>query len=479
MGGGAFIPTEERCPGLKEWLRTQAQVIGRISAANQQLALEQRSLFLYLCYPWLLDPGDDAAAGWILRARREESTRLGFDGLAVKQGLEDILRGDRHLRECCPTPSHLAHYLDVNCISSAGWTIAAGGDLFDALFQEFAQMTYEQGRFRKFSLSHLFNFVSEENSMRYGDIRVERLDIGTIATVLGETTFPPFLNPANAGEHFVVREEEGACDDLVGWLAAQTNEAREFARVLQYFKDGMVSIDYTVPHFMPPWVNTIRKWGIFFLGNPRRVPYQRGEKLYRLNREESEQLRRWWRVYTSPLISRRLADVRNELRQALLRAGEYYESSHTRENPIDRLIDLAIALESLFSPGDSFEYTFRISQTAAQLIGGDDTERERIFRDIKNMYGRRSQLFHGSYDVRAYSEGRFVTYEEVENWASIIRGGVLRFLALYLRNENSRQDVLRRLWEGALNEPKADALRTRSDPASFIRDFEIEAGAAT
>jgi hypothetical protein len=67
----------------------------------------------------------------------------------------------------------------------------------------------------------------------------------------------------------------------------------------------------------------------------------------------------------------------------------------------------------------------------------------------------------------------------VENWASIIRGGVLRFLALYLRNENSRQDVLRRLWEGALNEPKADALRTRSDPASFIRDFEIEAGAAT
>lgn len=476
MAGEVVIPLEERYPDLKEWLRGQAEAVARIRVASQQVASEQPSLFLYLCYPWLADPGTDAAERTRLTQRREEFSRLGFDGSAAKEGLEDILKRDRHLRECCPTPLHLAHFLDVKLIGLAAWVMESGADgkVFETLFEEFSKTTYGQGRFKKIALSHLYNFASEENSLRYGNIRMERLDAATIAPILGEKTFPPFLNPPNVGEHFVVTEEEGACDDFVGWLSEQRSKAIELTRVLQYFKDGVVETDYSVPYFIPPWVNEIRKWGIFFLGNPRRVPHQGGNRFYRISREESERLRRWWQVYESPSVSHRLGDEQNEMRQALLRAGEYYESSHSRVSLVDRLIDLAIALESLFTPGDSHEYTFRISQTASQLIGSVEAEREQIFRDIKRMYGRRSDLFHGSYDVRAYSEGRFVTQQEIENWASIIRRGVLRFLALYLQGENSRQGVLKGLWEGALNTAKAEALRERSDPERFLRNFEAE-----
>jgi len=41
---------------------------------------------------------------------------------------------------------------------------------------------------------------------------------------------------------------------------------------------------------------------------------------------------------------------------------------------------------------------------AAQLLGKEAAEREQLFKDIKKMYGRRSTVFHASYDVRDYAE---------------------------------------------------------------------------
>lgn len=65
-----------------------------------------------------------------------------------------------------------------------------------------------------------------------------------------------------------------------------------------------------------------------------------------------------------------------------------------RSSPEDSLIDLMIALESLFGGRDG-ELTFRISSALAWLLGKNPQERGRIQREAKEAYTARSAIVHG------------------------------------------------------------------------------------
>jgi hypothetical protein len=299
---------------------------------------------------------------------------------------------------------------------------------------------------------------------------VERLDGPTIPVILGETSAVSFIHPPGTGDFFIVSEQEGPCDEHVKWLFEQKSKAELFMHVLEYFKDGVVHIDYAVPHFMPQWVNQIRKWGVFFVGDPRRMPYEGGQKFYTVRKDEMDGITRWWTAYQNPKIFERISDLRHTLRQAGLRAAEYYELNHSQDKPADRLISLAIALEALFSPDDKGEFTFRISQSLSQLVGTTEQERTAIFQDTKKFYSRRSELVHGQYDVDAYLKGQFVTHQECDNWASPIRQAILRFLVLYLRGRNERAEILKELSFAALDAGAADRLRHESQVESLLAE---------
>jgi hypothetical protein len=79
-------------------------------------------------------------------------------------------------------------------------------------------------------------------------------------------------------------------------------------------------------------------------------------------------------------------------------------------------------------------------------------------------------LVHGDYDIEAFLAGRFVTHDECDGWASPIRQAILRFLVLYLRGQNSRDDLLNDLSEGSLDAGKAEALRARSSIDTFLAE---------
>ena len=64
-----------------------------------------------------------------------------------------------------------------------------------------------------------------------------------------------------------------------------------------------------------------------------------------------------------------------------------------RGTPEDALIDLVIALESLF--GGSTELSFRISTAVGWLLGANADERRTIQREAKSIYNDRSRLVHG------------------------------------------------------------------------------------
>jgi len=468
------IPESERFPGLRELLFQFVETVAAIKAANPLLAQGFPQFFSFLSYPWVLEiaaQSDDQKV--FLEQRRRENLALRFNGDEAKKRLEEILSNDKHIRDCCPTLLHLVNFLDSFFVTPVADATLQGAsqDQLDFAYSEFENQTYGQGRFKRIALSHLFNFEMDGNSATFSsndarlNIRLERLDASTIPRILGESGAQAFLHPIGIGNCFVVEEEEASAVDDFTWLVEKRQKALAFAQVLQYLQDWVVHVGYSVPFFQPSWANQIRRSGLFFLGQPRRIPYEGASRRYKIGSAENDKFGKWWKAATSERIVQYIGNKKGKLRQAIYRAGQYYESSHERTDNVERLLALAVAVESLFSPSDKGELKFRISQSTAQLIGKDPEEREEIFKSISKMYDRRSALVHGAYDVDAYDAGEFVTATEIDQWSAYLRRSILAFLALYFRGElqATRDPVLLRIAKANFNDVDGDALRKDAD----------------
>jgi hypothetical protein len=468
------IPESERYGKLKDLLSEYVGIVANIRDANPKLAQEWPQFFLFLSYPWIVDQGQlSSDQKEFLERRKHEIMELKFDGAEVRKRLAEVLANDKHLAECCPTLLHLASFLDSFYITAVADARRQGAaqERLDFAYEEFESLTYRQGRFKRIALSHLFNFDMDGNSSAFEaanaelNIRIERLDTSTIPGILGESGFQAFLHPSGIGDCFVLEEEGASAVDDFNWLVQKWQKALTFAQVLQYFQDGVVHIGYSVPFFQPNWANQVRRTGLFFLGEPRRLAYEGAKKMYTLGAAEKERLGRWWKVATTDRIAGHVANKKGKLRQAIYRAGTYYESSHQRVHNVERLLALAIAVESLFSPSDKGELKFRISQSAAQFIGREPNEREQVFKSISRMYDRRSALVHGSYDVDDYDAGRFVLAAEIDEWASYLRRALLGFLTLYFRGDMQagRDPILQRIGLANFDSAVGDRLRGEAD----------------
>ena len=62
----------------------------------------------------------------------------------------------------------------------------------------------------------------------------------------------------------------------------------------------------------------------------------------------------------------------------------------------DRVVDLRIALESLFLDSDAGELVFRLSTTGARYLGSDLEERRAIRKTLREFYGLASRTIHGA-----------------------------------------------------------------------------------
>lgn len=74
-----------------------------------------------------------------------------------------------------------------------------------------------------------------------------------------------------------------------------------------------------------------------------------------------------------------------------------FNSALGRSSPQDRLIDLCIALESVFQ--SQVEITFQFALFNSLLAETDPQKRYEIFQKLKTLYKQRSNLVHGSSDL--------------------------------------------------------------------------------
>lgn len=456
------IPVEKRSTLLKPFLE---KAIKSVVGARAKTPSWGTSNFFLMIYPWVASPSENEDETVEMKRGLIES---GFDGESLKWDLSKILNEDSHLKECCLNELTLARWANefvVQALELTQGKMPIDSD-FEVFFTRFADYTYSSP-FAAISFTHLFNFEAAVNYFNFGNIEILKLSQKDIAQILGETTSASFMHFEAAGSYFIRSARFGYLEDHVSWLLEEREKAEEFIRLLQYYKDGIVHINYTSNFFSPMWVNTFRKIGNFYMGDLRKNPHEMGENLYKVNKTECEDLTVWWRIYQKPEISEKFSDNKNKLGRVIEAAGTYYESSHTHFENARRLIDLSITLEALFSPYNQNEISHQLAELAAQFIGENPDEKIQIYKTVKEFYSKRSKLFHGSYDAHSDS---FIATVELDNFASLMRKGLLKFITLRLRGRDNHKEIINEIRESLFDPEKSIKLKIESDISTFISE---------
>lgn len=402
---------------------------------------------------------------------------------AIRSELRDILSQDTHLLKCCGNIDPLIQVIDaffLRKLSSIHFTSVYPPDtqagLLEAAIVEFQQILYGQGEFEKFACFHLFNvnFLPDHQiKAPYDDWVIRQLEQTAVPRLFGESSFFSYLSPPSTGTWFLVCKDTNGFESekLYDWLSRRWSAAQPFRQVMQYAVDGILDIDYVVPHFSPDWVNEIQKGGLYYLGLPRRDSILPPLRPF-LTPDEQERINRMWRTYLSHRV--RITGAGSNLRKALRIAGEFFEDFHRKTSRVEQFSSLIIALEALFTPSEKAELSFRISQSCALLAceSQDSAGRHKAFEFLKEMFRRRGKLFHGQFDSMVESSNGLASDAEVKELASLVRRSILRFMSIYLRGENDLERLRRDLQRAALDEHLRDDLLSRGDFEALIDDSQ-------
>lgn len=95
----------------------------------------------------------------------------------------------------------------------------------------------------------------------------------------------------------------------------------------------------------------------------------------------------------------------SEWRKRLLRAAARFHLSQCRREPIDRLLDLALAYEIILSGGSETNagISWKLAVRTAQIIGGDTDTRIATRDQVNDFYSIRSRASHGT-DISASAD---------------------------------------------------------------------------
>lgn len=441
-----MIPVENRNQLLKQ---TSKELLDEISGLRKTKLLKEAIYevgIVGIVYAWTVTEEFDNNQTAAAKAKYIEHK---VDGDTVVAKLQRILNDDEHLFKCCGTPIILAKLLGLffdHVFSITNGEIPSDEE-FNEAFDSFVMLVYAEP-FAFVTYSHVFNLELYADQLDFGDCQIHKLAHFEIPLLLNENTNTSLLHFPDAGHFFIVRETQDPVTNDVQYLIDAHISAGDLVRIFKYFKDGVVHLGYTTNVFRPNWLNGIRKNGSFHVGETRKYGYKDGFQKYEISETEYETLARWLLLFDKPEIQALFRDERNGLGKTIEFAGYYYESSHSQSEDERRLIDLAIALESEFSPGNKDEITFQLSQFCAEFVGDTSVEKISIFDFIKAMYGKRSNLLHGNHHKYEKSP---ITKEELDRFSSIIRRALLKLVVLYIDGADDHKEIIKRIREGLFN----------------------------
>ncbi len=132
-----------------------------------------------------------------------------------------------------------------------------------------------------------------------------------------------------------------------------------------------------------------------------------------------------------PSLQRFLENTRLPFKDYLQLAFESFEFSYHTHKKEMAFLSLMVALEILFNRGNQ-ELKYRISRNAGVLLGYDAEDADRIFREIKKLYDKRSTLVHTGH----CSNG--LTNDDIQKTRDYVR----RSIKILISINNNKDDVL-------------------------------------
>jgi len=138
----------------------------------------------------------------------------------------------------------------------------------------------------------------------------------------------------------------------------------------------------------------------------------------------------------------------------LKNAIDYYYRSLGDNRLEEKIIDLMIALESLFSK-ENDELGLRYSLRAGFLLGiKQEDKRPDVVRTVKKLYAKRSKIVHGTESVD-------LSYKEISNLQNIVKESIKRMIHIKM----AKQNFLELIDEAVFDEEKKKLLTTLVEEA--------------
>ena len=107
-----------------------------------------------------------------------------------------------------------------------------------------------------------------------------------------------------------------------------------------------------------------------------------------------------------------------------------FSSSYEKRDIADRLVDLVIAMETLFGDGDSGSIAYKVAMRGASWLHSTGSERRAAFDTIKKLYGYRNKVVHGSLN-------QYPTSQEVNELEGVVRLALRKFLEWRVHRKNT------------------------------------------
>lgn len=404
---------------------------------------------------------------------RDKYKAAGIDGEDLYKIFTDksqeIFQHDEHLSICCGgITMNLATAIDLFCLKSIYNTETflnenISKELLNKFIDSFIKQLYED-QYKRSAIFHLFNLeVKDEIKLQFGEWKIIKIPQGSIPTILGESTPFSRLHFPDVGNYFLLFEDREQPNDSVTWIKKLYQEVVQIEGILQFVKDEIINIDYYTFYFTPNWVNQIWRMGNFYYGKIRSI---NPRNKYTIKLGDVGIINRYWNLYIKNISKFHDID-KTELGQVIKRANRHFQIYHTVDNKEDKFLNLIIALEVLFSPGQ--ELAYRISLCASIFLD-HDYKANIIFDFIKKMLNIRNKLVHGGYDLKEIEQDRFIMDDDLYKLASIIRRAILGFIILYLRGETEKKSITEKIQSSIFNFEERSKLIKSTSVDNYIEE---------
>lgn len=138
-------------------------------------------------------------------------------------------------------------------------------------------------------------------------------------------------------------------------------------------------------------------------------------------------------------------------------ALDYFRKANNERLNDNKLIDYMIALEALYL-SERLELSYRLSHRVSCLLGENDKKRAQIFKDIKSLYKKRSNVVHG--------EHTDILSDEVSKLKEYVKDSIQRFLVLATRYPKNK--ILEILDESVINKDTRERIQRDAKTPSFF-----------